>query len=373
METDHLKKVLLIDNSQQITGAFRSIRSFIKKLNHRINFYYAVQEGCWTSIEDIPANRLVKFNFLEIRKNLSSIGYLPQLIINTLRASALIRSNSIDVVHVNDLYNMVGVCLKFLHPNIKLIYHVRLRRSSYAQNLYSFWVWALKHCADVIICVSNTVEKDAGFSTEKVIIIYDGILESWYNHAISPDHENLHLLFLYVANYIPGKGQDHALRAFDIARREIGNIKLKFIGNTGSIPKNLTYFNKLKQFAQNNGLEEVVEFGDFSPNVSDEMASSDVVLNFSESESFSMVCLEALACKKAIIATRSGGPEEIIRDKINGVLLENRDVLAMGKAIVKLASSPKLRKSFSENAHIDFKTKFNINILAENLLRIYSS
>ncbi len=324
-------------------------------------------------MNDIPANRIAKFKFLEISKSLSIIWYLPQLLTNTLRASSLIRNNSIDIVHVNDLYNMIGVCLKLMHPDIKLIYHVRLRRSGYAQKLYSLWVWVLKTWVDVIVCVSSIVEKDLDTSIENVQIIYDGILESWLVDAICPDHNNFHVLFLYVGNYIPGKGQDHALCAFEIAKKELGNIKLKFIGHTGSMRKNKAYLNELRQLVLNKGLETYVEFGDEIHNVSMEMRSCDVVLNFSESESFSMVCLEALASKRAVIATRSGGPEEIVRHEVNGILVANKDVKAMTAAILQLASNLELRERFSEKAHIDFDKKFNMNVLAKKLLAIYSS
>ncbi len=357
----------------QITGAFRSIQGFIQSLGHRVLVYYAVPEGCWTDIEGIPANRINKLNFLEISRNLKVVWYIPQLLINTLKLRSVLKRNSIQVVHVNDLYNMVGVCLKILHPSIKLVYHVRLRRFSYAQSLFGIWVWALKVFADVIVCVSHTVERDLGISSQKVEVIYDVISNLWHAEAKYLNRSPDEVLFLYVGNYIPGKGQDYALRAFEIANKEIKHIKLKFIGSTGSISNNENYLYRLKEFAQNKGLEEFVEFRNRSINISSEMAASDVILNFSESESFSMVCLEALASKRAIIATRSGGPEEIIRHNVNGVLVENRDVVAMAEAIVKLGSDPKLREKLSKNAYIDFDSKFSLSTLSDRLYSVYTS
>ena len=53
------------------------------------------------------------------------------------------------------MYNMLGVCLKIIHPNIRLIYHVRLRKTSYVEPLYNIWVLLIKKFADEVICVSN--------------------------------------------------------------------------------------------------------------------------------------------------------------------------------------------------------------------------
>ena len=48
----------------------------------------------------------------------------------------------------------------------------------------------------------------------------------------------------------------------------------------------------------------------------------------SESESFGVVYIEALACGRPVVAARSGGPEEIVTDE-NGVLVPARDIDAL--------------------------------------------
>ena len=56
------------------------------------------------------------------------------------------------------------------------------------------------------------------------------------------------------------------------------------------------------------------------------------MLNFSESESFSMTCLESLYYGTPLIATDSGGPAELFKHGESGHLVPNRDVQAMAKA-----------------------------------------
>jgi glycosyltransferase involved in cell wall biosynthesis len=53
-------------------------------------------------------------------------------------------------------------------------------------------------------------------------------------------------------------------------------------------------------------------------------------------EGFGMGLLEAMACGLAPVATRSGGPQEFIRDGANGILVPPRDVGALVDAMTRL-------------------------------------
>ena len=144
------------------------------------------------------------------------------------------------------------------------------------------------------------------------------------------------------------------------------------MGVTGGNAKNEAYLRSLKQFIIDHELNDSIHIYDQGSDVCDLMMSCDVVLNFSESESFSLVCLEALANGKPLIATKCGGPQEIIRHLENGILVENKDVLAMSQAIIKLAVEPTLITKLSNETQVDFEKKFNANLLANKLLEVYN-
>jgi glycosyltransferase involved in cell wall biosynthesis len=367
---DRIKKVLLIDNSVEITGAYRSINTFIEKLNGRIDFYAAVPNGCWTQSSEIPPEKIFIFKFLELTKSLKAVFYLPMLVWNILKISLLVRKHSIDIVHVNDLYNMVGVGLKMLHPNIKLIYHVRLRKTSYARSLFHLWIGIIRVFADSVICVSKTVAVDLGFDGKFVKTIYDSVPE---RVCYVPPPNNAYLKFLYVGNFIPGKGQDYAIEAFISANKVASDIRLEFIGGTGNRKTNETYVAGLKRRIATANLEKYVRFLPAHDKVYEQIAACDVTLNFSESESFSMVCLEALAVGRPVIATRSGGPEEIIIDNINGILVGNKQVSDMAEAMIKMILNRKLILKLSENSRMDVDGKFSLEKLSKNLYHTYIS
>ena len=79
-----------------------------------------------------------------------------------------------------------------------------------------------------------------------------------------------------------------------------------------------------------------VEWHAFAEKISEEYLDAAIVLNFSESESFSLTCLEAMFYGRPVIATRSGGPSEIIDHNESGILVDVKDVDAMANAMTNL-------------------------------------
>ena len=176
---------------------------------------------------------------------------------------------------------------------------------------------------------------------------------------------------LYLANYIPGKGQQYALQVLRNIRNQNLAVELKFVGGDMGRAANKSYLRKLQAQARSLNVHDITEFAGPTGEVMQEMRDAHIILNFSASESFSMVCLEALASAKPLVATRCGGPQEIIRHQYNGLLVANGDVHEMTSAVADLVKNPSLRTKFSINSQVDFQEKFNLQILAEYLAQIY--
>jgi len=161
---------------------------------------------------------------------------------------------------------------------------------------------------------------------------------------------------LYLSNYIRGKGQDHALDAFALAYKQNNALRLKFTGGDMGLGKNTAFRTELETKAKQLGLP--VTFASFNANVEEEIKAADIMLNCSDAESFSMTCLEAAFYGTALIATRCGGPEEIIEDKQTGLLVPIGDVTEICDAILTLANNPAVRKQYAGAGRSYVRTKF---------------
>lgn len=99
---------------------------------------------------------------------------------------------------------------------------------------------------------------------------------------------------------------------------------------------------RMEQYIADNGLRNVHLVG-YVPDdaLPDYFRAADVhVLPSRTAEGFGLVLLEAAACGVPSIATRSGGPEELIRDGADGLLVPVESPESIAKAIVSLRDAP---------------------------------
>ncbi len=82
---------------------------------------------------------------------------------------------------------------------------------------------------------------------------------------------------------------------------------------------------ELEQAARELGLGAAVSFLGTVERIEEVMRGCDVFVLPSDYEGFGLVVAEAMACGLPAVATRSGGPENIIRDGLDGFLVPTGD------------------------------------------------
>jgi glycosyltransferase involved in cell wall biosynthesis len=88
----------------------------------------------------------------------------------------------------------------------------------------------------------------------------------------------------------------------------------------------------------------------------------------SRHESFGIVYAEALACGKPIIATRCGGPEDIVKD-LNGLLCEIDDPRSLADAMLTMIKN--YGQYDSQQIYQDFVNNFSAKIVTSKIERLY--
>jgi glycosyltransferase involved in cell wall biosynthesis len=96
-----------------------------------------------------------------------------------------------------------------------------------------------------------------------------------------------------------------------------------------------------------------------------------VLPSISEAESFGMVLIEAMACKKPVIGSNIGGMPYVIDEGINGLLVPPRNTEALTNAIVKILKNPKLAKQMGENGYKKVKENFTWEIQNKKMNEIF--
>jgi glycosyltransferase involved in cell wall biosynthesis len=88
------------------------------------------------------------------------------------------------------------------------------------------------------------------------------------------------------------------------------------------------------------GLAGKVRLAGKQNNIPEWMQAMDIFVHASEREPFGIVVVEAMSLGKPVIATKPGGPEEIIEHHENGLLVPPNDTASLVNAILEYLSDP---------------------------------
>jgi glycosyltransferase involved in cell wall biosynthesis len=88
------------------------------------------------------------------------------------------------------------------------------------------------------------------------------------------------------------------------------------------------------------------------------LAAADFLVSSSRHEPLGNVVIEAWAAERAVIATASAGPRELIRDGESGLLAPIEDAAALAAALARLAADPALRARLAAGGHAAYAAQF---------------
>jgi glycosyltransferase involved in cell wall biosynthesis len=368
-----MERVVVIDNSRVLTGALRAIFGTCAGLRDRYEFSF-VLDAASTAADEVRARGYAVdlLPLVEVSRSWRSLLYLPTLLVNAQRLARILDRRRASILHVNDLYNMLGVACKALRPGLRLVQHVRLLRSSYLGPAYPVFAWCVRRWADEVVCVSDAALRDFGGAAPRVRRIYDAPALA-ERHPPKDHARRGGCRFLCVGNYIRGKGQDLALEAFALVAPRLPGAVLRFVGAGADGSLDRGFVDALGRRRAELGLFDRVRFDGRCPDVEREMKDADVVVNLPESESFSMVCLEALAYGMPLVASDCGGPREIVDDMRSGILVPNRDVEAAARAMLLLGEDAPLAERMGREGRSSVRARFDPARSAGELAAAYGA
>jgi glycosyltransferase involved in cell wall biosynthesis len=102
------------------------------------------------------------------------------------------------------------------------------------------------------------------------------------------------------------------------------------------------------------------------------MRAADMVVLPSLSESFGLVLVEAMALARPVIATRVGGPQEVVAEHETGLLAPPGDPQALGEAILALMGDSALRTAMGARGRERFETHYTADRMAEMTRAVYA-
>jgi glycosyltransferase involved in cell wall biosynthesis len=100
------------------------------------------------------------------------------------------------------------------------------------------------------------------------------------------------------------------------------------------------------------GLDEAVVLCGFQKNPWKYIARADVFALTSHYEGFGNVLVEAMACGVPVVATRSSGTSDIVRDGVDGLLVDRHEPAAVAAALERVLSDEPFRRRLTAGARL---------------------
>jgi len=156
----------------------------------------------------------------------------------------------------------------------------------------------------------------------------------------------------------PKKGQDVAIRALARLHRAGYRPHLLLVGDQ-SFDEGDRFANSLHQLARELGLSDYVHFRPHQADVEWAYAALDIFVLASKSECYGMVTVEALVSGLPVVGTNDGGTVSLIHHGQNGLLVEPRNVEALGEALTSLLDDPERIRRMGAAAQREGTVKFS--------------
>jgi glycosyltransferase involved in cell wall biosynthesis len=278
----------------------------------------------------------------------------------TRRLTRLLRDRKIDLLHMHKYKDGVLGTIAANHAGVPHLVRTmhgmaepmvgwnRLKSRVY----HAVDRWLLRRSADLIIAVSRRMAeelRDSGFRPTMVTCIHNGLDVGQVRAARTREEVRRELgigsdvLLIGTAGRLsPVKGQAGLLRA---AARILETDQARFLivgeGPLGS---------QLLSQAQELGIDHACHFVGPRSDVFDFMAAMDIFVLPSLSEGIPMALLEAMTLGTPVVAASVGGIPEVIRHRVNGLLVPAGDDQALADACLELARDPRWAQTLADDA-----------------------
>jgi len=167
-----------------------------------------------------------------------------------------------------------------------------------------------------------------------------------------------------VGRLVPAKGLDVLLDAWRGVVAAAPGAQLILVGD-GPLRADL------QAATRSHGIAERVTFLGARPDVPELLRRSDVYVSSSRTEGMSNALLEGLACGLPLVATRVGGAEDIVDDRVNGVLVPDGDAPALASALVELATDRAKRRAMGEASRRAALSRFALETIVDRYLGLF--
>ncbi len=277
------------------------------------------------------------------------------------------------LIHVNDIW-WVPQTLRAVTglPAVPIVAHVRQEIEPPKVMRYQL------ERADLVFPVSRQIQRSleaGGVRPERLRTLYSGLdmvcvkdqdsgLDARRRLGIPAEA----VLLGTVANLFERKGYEVMLRALPMIVKTSPAVHYLMVGRGDA-----AYERTLRCLVKDLALESRVHFAGFQESVYPCLAAMDLYVHPALMEGFGIAVLEAMAMRKPVVATTTGGLPEIVQDGETGLLVLPGDAEALAKAVVSLVQDLARCRRLGEAGHARVAAHFTVEAMMDRLVEGYGA
>ena len=197
------------------------------------------------------------------------------------------------------------------------------------------------------LAISESTRDDLarrGIDPARIRVVRCGLTQEDYG-VTTPPADRAQPVVVFLGRLRKYKGAQHAIRALGLVRRRVPAARLDIVGDG-------PYRRELEALAASLGLGGSVRFLGPLPHAAKVRAlnAAQVAACPSPKEGWGLTVIEANACGVPVVASRSPGLVESVRDEETGLLVPHGDVEALAAGLMRLLEDRSLRLRMAEAA-----------------------
>jgi len=382
------RRIAFVDQAEDIGGAGQSLLELLPQIDRRRYqpLLLHTAGARWTEraeLADVPRLPvLTPSPLLVAKRDELQPGFLASYnhLVASRRPVAELRRTIIaqkaDLVHTNALKSHLLGGFAAALARVPLVWHVRdILTEAPARK------WLLQTARSVkpyVIAISEAVAEQFAPVRHllRLRVIHNGIPLDKFRPGepsaqlqaelgLEPDDE----VVLVVGRLTPWKGHQDLLHAMQQVLAQRPRARLLVVGTTTFWET--SYERDLLALAERVAVERRVHWLGFRTDIADLLRLCDVFVLPSISEPFGRALVEAMATAKPVVAMRSGGVPEVLRDGICGRLIEPGHTAQLATAISRLLADKELAREMGQCGWRRANRYFGVRRVAREVQEVY--
>ena len=350
-------KILLLSTHLNLGGIGVYVLSLAKGLARRGHDVFVASSGgdLVAPLESLGVSHMT----INIRTK-SEIS--PKVFLAQRYIAQIIKEKNIEIIHAHTRVTQV---LAHLVSKKLGIPYVTTCHGFFKSRLFReiFPCWG-NRCLAISEAVREHLVNDLGVKKEEVAVVHNGVeIERFFPDKFNQEQKEKFKKDYGLKNNLPVigtvarlssvKGQQYLILAMERILKDNPQTQLLLVGNG---PEKERLFNQVKEL----NIENKVFFSPPTLDTSVPLSVMDVFVFPSLSEGLGLAIIEAQAMGLPVVASDVGGIYTLVKDGINGFLVQSRDPEALAQAILKLLKDKKLAKEMGKRAKEQARQEFNL-------------